>query len=110
VGLSTHTVSVAREALRFPEIEVVLAVVNRTGARIREGTLAEMLEALRGLYEAGRGVYAMKPLGRGLLSGGVKEALTYVLRVPYAHSVSVGIMSLEELEADVRVAEEALLG
>lgn len=108
VGLSTHSVSVARAALRLPEIEVVLAVVNRTGARIREGTLAGMLEALRDLYGARRGVYIMKPLGRGILSGDVKGALTYVLRVPYAHSVSVGIASLEELEEDVRIAEEAL--
>lgn len=107
IGLSTHAASVAREAAHLREIDVVLAVANRTGARISEGTLAEMLDALRQLYEAGKGVCIMKPLGRGALSGNVKEALTYVLTIPHVHSVSVGITNLKELEADVRIAEKA---
>ncbi len=110
VGLSTHSVPVVKAALCFPEIEVVLAVVNRVGARIREGTLAEMLDAFHKLYEAGKGVYIMKALGRGLLSSNVKDALTYILQIPYAHSVTVGITSLEELEANVRVTEDILGG
>ncbi len=107
IGVSTHAVSVAREAAHVREMDVVLAVANRTGARIVEGTMAEMLDALRQLYEAGKGVYIMKPLGRGALSGNVKEALTYVLTIPYVHSVSVGITNLKELEADVKIAEKA---
>jgi aryl-alcohol dehydrogenase-like predicted oxidoreductase len=108
VGLSTHSASLAKAILDFPEIEVVLAVVNKEGLRIREGTLQDMLDALRLLYEDGRGVYIMKPLGRGLLSKELREALSYVLKIPYAHSVSVGITGIDELEDDVRITEGVL--
>ncbi|MBS7610110.1 aldo/keto reductase [Candidatus Bathyarchaeota archaeon] len=108
VGLSTHSPWVAKAVLNFPEIEVVLAVVNKDGLRIRDGTLGDMLQALRLLYEAGKGVYIMKTLGRGILSKGLRDALDYVLKIPYAHSVTVGITRIEELEEDVRIAQEVL--
>lgn len=41
-----------------------------------------------------------------LLVGMYEEALRYVFRIPYVHSISVGIRSLNELREAVRIAEE----
>ncbi|MFH1570105.1 MAG: aldo/keto reductase [Gemmatimonadota bacterium] len=122
VGLSTHTVTLAREAARHPELEVLLVTLNKTGKVMkRSGTPAEMQAAMRVLCEQGRGVYIMKSLARGrvfeeedvLVGAGsdspltpdqVDRALTYVFECPWAHAVTIGMRSLAEVEADVAVA------
>ena len=58
------------------------------------------------LLIAGKGVYLMKALGRGKLADRAEDALKYAFKIPYAHAVSVGIKSLEELETAVKVEEE----
>lgn len=103
VGLSTHSVETARMVPEVPEIEVVLAVLNRTGGRIRGGSREGMEEALRRAYEAGKGVYLMKVLDRGRLASDLESALGYALGLPYVHSVCVGMRSIEELEMNVAV-------
>ena len=65
-----------------------------------------MHSAVKRLYEAGKGVYLMKVLGRGKLANRADEALRYAFGIPYAHAVSVGIKTIEELEAAVRVEKE----
>jgi uncharacterized protein len=122
LGLSTHTVTLAREAARYPELEVVLVTLNITGKVMkRSGTPEEMQAAMAQLCNLGRGVYVMKSLARGrvfadqeqLVAAGspspmsheqVDRALTYVLECPYAHSVTIGMRSIAELEEDVAVA------
>jgi len=123
VGLSTHTVTLAREAARHPELEVVLVVLNVTGKVMkRTGTAAQMQAAMRELHEQGRGVYIMKSLARGrvfededvmaragsensITPDQVDRALTYAFECPWAHAVTIGMRSLREVEQDVAVAE-----
>ncbi|MFQ6058984.1 MAG: aldo/keto reductase, partial [Anaerolineae bacterium] len=71
VGFSTHSAEVARRAAEWPEVEVLLGIVNPTGTweqgeQIEDGTIADMLGALERAYATGKGVYAMaeraKPL------------------------------------------------
>lgn len=104
VGLSTHAVGMVETAAEVEEVEVVLAVLNRIGARILGGEREEMEEALRSVYLAGKGVYLMKVLARGKLAGELEEALGYALRFPYAHSVCVGMRTVQELKANVSIA------
>jgi len=122
VGMSTHTVTLAREAARHPELEVLLVTLNATGKVMkRTGTPAEMQAAMKVLHEQGRGVYVMKGLARGrvfededvLVRAGsdspltpdqVDRALTYVFECPWAHAVTIGMRSLTEVEQDVAVA------
>lgn len=106
VGLSTHTVEMAREVPDIPEIEVVLTVLNRTGARIRGGSREEMEEAARRACEAGKGVYLMKVLARGPLAGDLESALGYAFGLPYVHSVCVGMKTIEELEMNMAIVSE----
>lgn len=120
VGMSTHTVTLAREAAYHPELDVLLVTLNKTGKVMkRSGTPEEMQQAMRVLFEQGRGVYIMKPLARGRMftegegeSGPmefthriVNEALTYVFQCPWAHAVTIGIRSAEELEEDVAIEQ-----
>ena len=106
VGLSTHSAKTAWALADVPEVEVVLAVLNVEGLRISEGDAELMISALKRLRDAGKGVYLMKVLARGRLADRAEEALRYAFSIPYAHSVSVGIRTLEELEFAVKVAEQ----
>lgn len=119
VGMSTHTVTLTREAAHHPELEVLLVTLNKTGRTMkRSGTSEEMQEAMRVLYEQGRGLYIMKSLARGrVFSEGeagsserltprmVDEALTYVFECPWAHAVTIGMRSVTELEEDVAIEQ-----
>lgn len=120
VGMSTHTVTLTREAAHHPELEVLLVTLNETGKVMkRSGTAEEMQAAMRVLYEQGRGVYVMKPLARGrvyaeseegetilpLTPEQVERALGYVFRCPWAHSIAVGMRCVAELEENVAIWE-----
>lgn len=123
LGLSTHTVTMAREAARIPELELLLVTLNVTGKVMkRSGTPQEMQEAMRVLCEQGRGVYVMKSLARGrvfddrdeLVRAGspspltheqVDRALSYVFDCPWAHAVTIGMCSVAELEEDVAIQQ-----
>lgn len=106
VALSTHSVEGVRSAAQAPGIDVILAVINRTGARMHgPGGMEGMLDAVREAYDAGKGIYAMKVLARGTLANDVESALGYVLKLPFVHSASVGMKTLEELEQNVEIAE-----
>ncbi|RLI23008.1 aldo/keto reductase [Candidatus Bathyarchaeota archaeon] len=107
VGVSTHSARVAWSMAEIPEIDVVLTVLNIRGLRLTDGDLDLAKSAVRRLYEAGKGVYLMKVLARGRLADIYEEALRYVFRIPYVHSISVGIKSLNELREAVRIANEA---
>ncbi len=105
IGVSTHSASVASALTNMPEIEVVLAVLNIKGIRIKEGNLNLMISALKRLYQSGKGVYLMKVLARGKLADRAMEALSFGFKFAYAYSIAVGIKSIRELEFAVSVAE-----
>ena len=105
IGLSTHSVEGMQAAGVLEEIDVILVVINKTGVNISGGgTREEMLSAIKTAYENGKGVYAMKTLGRGKLLADVESALSYVFRLPHVHSAAVGMRSIEELEMNVQIA------
>lgn len=98
VGFSCHTVAALRAALMMPDIDVVHPLVNIKGIGIRDGTAAEMLDAIAALHKIGVGVYSMKPLGGGHLSAQNDEALLFVRSHPALDAVAVGMATTEEVE------------
>ncbi len=102
VGVSSHSRGVLMRLLAIPEVDVALVVVNQTGAWMKDASPAEMTQAVSGLHGSGRGVYGMKALGSGQVTGraAVASALRYAFGYPYVHSICVGITSEAELEAD----------
>ncbi len=98
LGVSTHFVSCVRAAAEAAEIDVIHMIYNARGLGVADGTREDMEAAVKSACEAGKGIFAMKPLGGGHLSGGVREAFEYAAGSPYVHSVAVGMQTADEVE------------
>lgn len=105
VGVSSHSREVLMRLDELPEVDVALVVVNRTGTWMKDASPAEMTRAVRRLYLRGRGVYGMKALGSGEVTGKaeVAAAFRYAFQYPYTHATCVGMTTEAELEADVAI-------
>jgi aryl-alcohol dehydrogenase-like predicted oxidoreductase len=108
LGLSTHSVEVARQAAGWPETDVLMLPLNATGVclpdtHIEDGSVAEMLAAARLAWESGKGVVAMKVLGCGTLASDPAAAIAFADRLPYVHSLCIGMRSVREIDEDARL-------
>jgi len=103
VGISTHHIAAVRAAAKIPEIDVIHPITNKAGLGICDGTMDEMLDAIRQAGEAGKGIYGMKPFGGGNLLHSFRECLEFVVSIPYIHSVAIGMQSLEEVRMNVEL-------
>jgi predicted aldo/keto reductase-like oxidoreductase len=104
-GISTHSVEGVRAAARWEEVEVVHPIINISGLGITDGGIGEMLEAVEDAFKAGKGIYAMKPLGGGNMISRFRECFDFVLGVPYVHSIATGMQCIEEIEANIAIFE-----
>ena len=100
-GISTHKIQAVKDSMKFDEIEVIHPIVNKTGLGIQDGSIDEMIDALKSAYNTGKGIYSMKPLGGGHLIKNVEEAFNFVRNLSFLHSIAVGIQSKEEVDADI---------
>lgn len=110
VGFSTHSAEVCRRAAEWPEAEVLLAIVNPTGTwspneQVEDGTIADVLDALERAHAAGKGVYAMKVLGGGALASDPAQAISFAARLPYVHSLCIGMRSLDEVRCNLALLD-----
>ncbi|GAE88171.1 ferredoxin [Acetivibrio straminisolvens JCM 21531] len=105
VGVSTHNVEVVDACCEMPEIDVIHPLVNKAGIGIGDGSIEDMLKAVEKAYLAGKGIYSMKPLGGGNLIKSYKEAMDFVLNIPYIHSIALGMQSIEEVIMNVCIFE-----
>jgi len=101
VGVSTHNVEVVRAICEMPEIDVVHPLVNKSGIGIGDGTIDDMLDAVRQAWVCGKGVYSMKPLGGGNLLHSYEECMDFVLNLPFIHSIAIGMQNNDEVEMNV---------
>jgi aryl-alcohol dehydrogenase-like predicted oxidoreductase len=118
IGLSTHAVGVMRVMAGHPEIEAILVALNLAGKSMRHtGSRQEMEQAVKGSYEAGQGVYVMKPFARGrlfedenkdrpLTPEQARLGLAYLCGLPYIHSVIPGMRTVQQVEQNVAIVEE----
>ncbi len=109
VGVSSHSREVLNRLLGIPEVDVALVVVNQTGAWMKDAGPREMRAVIRRLYRRGRGVYGMKALGSGQVTGAqIAPALRWAFRFPYAHSICVGMTTAEEVRTNVALWRASL--
>jgi aryl-alcohol dehydrogenase-like predicted oxidoreductase len=101
IGLSTHHIAAIRGATKYGEIEVVHPILNKLGIGIQDGTIEEMLDALRDFRYDGRGVFAMKPLGGGHLIKSYDEAFDYVNALDEVDAFAIGMQSVDEVIANI---------
>lgn len=105
VGVSTHNIEVVRACAQMPEVDVIHPIVNKRGLGIGDGTIGEMLEAIKTAHGKGKGIYSMKPLGGGNLLKSYEESVEFVLDIPFIHSVAMGMQSVEEVIMNAAVFE-----
>ena len=102
IGISTHHVDVAEAAAYERECDIVFPLINYQGLGIRKhgepGTKEEMAEAIRHCAENGKGIYIMKALGGGTLTGHYREALDYAFGIPGACSTMIGFGKKQEID------------
>ncbi len=111
VGLSTHSVETTRRVAKSALVEVVLTIANKTGSwlyngqptKIEDGDMDQMWASIKDTYQAGKGVCLMKILGSGTIDP--YEAIDYVNRYPYFHSLVIGMKSLEEVKMNLSLIQ-----
>jgi predicted aldo/keto reductase-like oxidoreductase len=104
VGISTHSVENVRTAARHPEIDVIHPLINMKGMGIIDGTVDEMLDAIREAHAAGKFVYAMKALAGGNFVPDREEALRFIFGAAGIDAAVVGMVTPLEVEWNVRFA------
>jgi aryl-alcohol dehydrogenase-like predicted oxidoreductase len=132
VGLSTHSVTVVKETAQLEEVDVVMticcnadqATINRFQDHIplEDGTITEMLHAIKAVHTSGKGVIAMKVLGGTCpncqlsrkhaksqqqhlappLARNYQLSIKSIVRQPFVDTLVVGMRSLEEVEKNVK--------
>jgi uncharacterized protein len=96
-GISTHHIKGVKAANNLDEIDVIHPIINLSGIGIVDGSLDEMLIAIKSAKSKGKGIYSMKPLGGGHLIDNRKKALDYVMGLNCIDSVAIGMQSEQEI-------------
>lgn len=104
VGISAHRISGSQVAVdHSDELDILFPIINRKGVGILDGTIDDQLAVTAQAMARGLGVYAMKPLGGGLLRKQAVGAINYVRSLPCVQAVAIGVKSPEELELNVAI-------
>ncbi|HYE09338.1 MAG TPA: aldo/keto reductase [Patescibacteria group bacterium] len=101
IGISTHSTAVANIAAEHDLMDVVFPIINMNGTGLIDGTKEEMVQAIKKLYRAGKGVYLMKVLAGGSLIKNYHKAMEYARNIEDYHSIALGMTSLAEVEYNV---------
>jgi aryl-alcohol dehydrogenase-like predicted oxidoreductase len=113
IGLSTHSVAVAKKAAQFEELDVIMAIcckadqalINKFNELIHleDGSMREMFQALKVAHESGKGVVAMKVLGGETppLIKKYQEAIKGVVQLDFVDAMVIGMRSLNEVKKNL---------
>ncbi len=103
VGISTHSVPLTRAAAVHPEVDVVFPLINKTGVGLREGTLADMEEAVELCFENNKGVVVMKALSGGTSVMDYVGSFEYVRRIIKDRApIALGMVNMAELDMNLK--------
>lgn len=101
VMISTHTVAGVRAGASEPVIDVIHPLINRDGFGIKDGTVADMVAAIRTAREFGKGIYAMKALAGGYLINNAPAAMAFITGLNCVDAVAVGMQSVAEVKMNL---------
>lgn len=114
IGLSTHSVAVVRTASQFEELDVVMTIcckanqafINRFRELIplEDGSIEEMLHVTKLVHGNGKGVIAMKVLGRGAppLVRNYQSAIKAIAQLDFVDAMVIGMRSLDEVRKNIK--------
>ena len=115
IGLSTHSVAVARKAAQFEGLDVIMAIcckadqalINKFNELIplEDGSMQEMFQALKLAHDNGKGVVAMKILGGEAppLIKKYQAAIKGVAQLDFVDAMVIGMRSLDEVKKNLMV-------
>lgn len=113
IGLSTHSVTVVREASRFDELDVIMTICCKADQAtiskfqkhipLEEGTIQEMIDAIKLAHINGKGVIAMKILGTGAppLVTNYQSSIRAVAQLDFVDAMVIGMKNLDEVKKNV---------
>lgn len=112
IGVSTHHVDVAEQVAPIDEIDVLFPLINFKGIGVRRGanpgSRDDMATAILDASSRGKGVFAMKIFGGGILTPHYREATDYILGLPGLSSFMVGFGTMEEVDRMIERVEGRL--
>src|SRR2546427_6285743 len=100
-GCSCHSIEALRTAARSPWVEMDLARINPIGSHM-DASPQEVVNVLKEMKAAGKGIIGMKILGQGDLRGRVDDALRYALSLGVLDAFTIGAESRGEQEDLIR--------
>ncbi len=113
IGISTHSVEVAKEAATMEGADVILAVCSnapdavlrkpRVYVPLEDGSMDEMRDALRSIRARGTGVVAMKVLGTGApaLVKDYRSLIAAVAELEFVDALLVGMKDLDQVRRNI---------
>ncbi|TWH79813.1 aldo/keto reductase [Sedimentibacter saalensis] len=104
-GISTHRVEAVRDSIMFKEIEFVFPLLNMKGIGISDGTIDDMLQAVKKAKENNKFIMAMKIYGGGHLINQAREAFKFANDLSFVDSIAVGMSTVEEIDANIAYLE-----
>ena len=108
IGISAHAAEGVRAVLDCDEIDVVFPLINKDGFGIVDGTLEDMVGAVKAAKDKGKGIYAMKPLGGGHLIDDIPAAINYLRGLSLLDCISVGMKTPDEVEMNVSIFQHGI--
>ncbi len=102
VGLATHNVKAVSASAERDDIDVVFPLLNFKGMGVLDGTVDEMLSAIKKVHASGKGVYLMKALGGGNLLSEFGHALNWARAIKEVSALAIGAVEEEEVEINVK--------
>lgn len=100
-GISTHRVAAVNDSVEFNEIEFVFPLFNKKGIGIQDGTIDDMIKAVKKAKENNKFIMAMKIFGGGHLINQAKDAFAFALNIREIDSIAVGMSTIEEIDANI---------
>jgi ferredoxin len=94
-------VEAVRDSIKFKEIEIVFPLLNMMGIGIQDGTIEDMLEAVKIAKSNNIFILAMKIYGGGHLITNAREAFNFVNSISEVDSIAVGMSTIEEIDANI---------
>ncbi len=104
VGISSHGIDGIRTAASEPWVDVILARLNCAGVQM-DTPEEEVVPVLREAHSRGKGIYAMKVLGRGPLTSEPEKAIKYILDMDCVHAMTIGHTDDAHLSQNVEIIE-----
>jgi aryl-alcohol dehydrogenase-like predicted oxidoreductase len=95
-GVSCHNLGAMKTAAENAWVDVDFARINPAGV-LMDGSRDEIVQVLRQMKEAGKGVVGMKILGEGQLRDRVDQALQFALAQDVLDAFTIGAESQDEL-------------